>query len=553
MFNIKKKIKLLGLDQWFALILFLLLLSVWLVLPVYSDEVVTKFNTSNLFNHYGNYIGLFPQCQSSTPEQIPWIFYPASFLMSFTYGFLDVLGLKILGILIASACLLMLALLLKSRLGSRWLNGYFVLVPFLFLGVVPLSLLMSRPEQILVLTMLMAAWLVLRDSKHDEPLHAGLKLLGFMIFSLLAIYIHPKAVFYLPFFGLAAYLSARSYGRLPAIGMVGFVLFAAYTAIDFNSKLLSCTDAPFVRKVFLGNTLLPEQALANPGDFFQAVVNNLLAFGPRLINHSLFLDAHQSGWLPPLVNNNLFVTNLNKLISYTLFGFIIIANTLPIILFVKKLFQGSVHSALLLAVAIALGNWLNAAIFNHQNFYSLAQYIPISLIILAMLFSDAWFSVKSSPYSLLIEKPQLILATVSVVTLLVLYSQVAYRFERYSTADIPGQPLSIPSIGTSIHFRSIKDLSSQSCKLDVDSNRPMVLDHLSYYVYRKTTYPIHVLYVSELGYGGDLQGNKLIDFLKEKHVAGVAVRCSWIPAVLKPWEKKNNDGYCCVNLDDVDI
>lgn len=550
--NKKKIIKLLGVDQWFALILFLLLLTVWLVLPVYSDEVVTKFNTSNFFSQNGKYIGLFPQCYSSTPQQIPWIFHPSSILMSFAYGFLDVLGLKIIGILIACACLTMIAMLLKNRSGSRWIDGYFLLVPYLFLGVVPLTLLMSRPEQVLVLSMLVSAWIVLRKTENEALIYTCLKLLTLVIFITLAIYIHPKAIFYSPFFLLAAYISVKNIGRLHAVGMVILVSYVIYSAINFNSMLLTCADAPFVRKVFLNNTLLPEQLRSNPAEFIRAAINNLLTFGPRLVNHGLFLKAHQSGWLPPLLVSNNFVYVLNILISYVLLAFLFIANTFPFILFFKKVFRDSVGTALIFAVAIALGNWLNAAIFNHQNFYSLAQYIPLSLMILVLIFSSSWLPNKSKWYSALILKPQLILAIVSVLTFLVLYSKTAYTFERYSTVDISGQPLSIPAVRTSNHFRSISDLS-QSCKLNVDSNRPVVLDHMSYYVFKKTAYPIHVLYVSELGYGGDLQGNKLIDFLKERHVTGVAARCSWIPAVLKPWEKKNGDGYCCVNLDEVDL
>ncbi len=535
-------------DQWLAVLLALALLAVWVVMPVYSDEVATKFSTSNFFNQYGRYVGLFPQCQNSAQGFIPWIFYPSSIVMSMVYGFVDVLALKLLGIVFGASFLAMLAVLMRSRANSNWINAYFALVPFVFLGVVPLTLFMSRPEQLLVLSMLISTWLILRDGVDDGGVKKLLSIASLFFLITLAFYVHPKSIFYVPFFISVAFFSIKNCGRLAAMTLVIGVVLATFSAFDFNGKLMACADAPFIRKIFLNNTLLPEQFLSNPWGFMEAALNNLREFDSRLIHHGLFFEVHQSGWLPPLNLDSAFIFLLNDLISFFLIVFLLISNTVPLVLFVYKSLKSRVDPALWLAVSLCVGGWLNASIFNVQNFYSLAQYFPISLLIVALIYSDALRFNVTPVFRVLIFKPQLALALVSVLVFIALYAQSAYHFDRYSKSSIPGQELSIPVIRSKDHFNSIADLA-ETCDLRVGSPQPMVVDHMSYYVFKNSSYPIHVLYVSEFGYGGDMQGNQLIDFLKDRKVAGAVARCSWIPSVLKPWQKSNEKGYCCVNLD----
>ena len=84
----------------FILFLCLVLLS-GLFLPVYSDEVVTKWTVARFFEEPGFSVSLFPQCSKMLGRAIPFIFYPATLIYSSIYKNLALLGLRISGLVFA--------------------------------------------------------------------------------------------------------------------------------------------------------------------------------------------------------------------------------------------------------------------------------------------------------------------------------------------------------------------------------------------------------------------------------------------------------------------
>jgi hypothetical protein len=71
---------------------------------------------------------------------------------------------------------------------------------------------------------------------------------------------------------------------------------------------------------------------------------------------------------------------------------------------------------------------------------------------------------------------------------------------------------------------------------------------MSYFSYLRDKQPIHVLYVSEVGYGGDLKNGKLLPFLKGLNSPGLITRCEWVPYPFREAQEKDDRGYCCVNF-----
>lgn len=116
----------------------------------------------------------------------------------------------------------------------------------------------------------------------------------------------------------------------------------------------------------------------------------------------------------------------------------------------------------------------------------------------------------------------------------------------YESASIPGQPLSIPVIGTENHLLSIQELGKLCHIPEIDAQH--IVDHMTYFAYLRNKSPIHVLYVSEGGYGGDLAEGRLLPFLREKNSPGIITRCEWMPNDFRKNEIKNDRGCCCVNL-----
>lgn len=71
---------------------------------------------------------------------------------------------------------------------------------------------------------------------------------------------------------------------------------------------------------------------------------------------------------------------------------------------------------------------------------------------------------------------------------------------------------------------------------------------MTYFAYLQDSKPVHVLYVSELGYGADLLNGKLLPFLKARNSPGLITRCEWVPNELRDGQQRNDQGYCCVDF-----
>ncbi len=76
----------------------------------------------------------------------------------------------------------------------------------------------------------------------------------------------------------------------------------------------------------------------------------------------------------------------------------------------------------------------------------------------------------------------------------------------------------------------------------------VVVDHMTYFAYLKDRSPIHVLYISEFGYDGDLLNGKLLPFLKERNSPGLITRCEREPNEFRDAQRHNDRGYCCVGF-----
>jgi hypothetical protein len=199
---------------------------------------------------------------------------------------------------------------------------------------------------------------------------------------------------------------------------------------------------------------------------------------------------------------------------------------------------------------LAAGDLINIALYNAQNFYSGIQYIPISIVITTLLFHSlpavrVWFPAKVAGH--LILSAVATLSLISMFTLFHLITPNLLRNAEYPNASIPGQPLSLPVFGVKAHLDSIRELG-QSCHIPVDLAEHVVVDHMTYFAYLKDQNPMHVLYISEFGYGKDLLDGKLLPFLKERNSPGLITRCEWVPTEFRDAHRQNDRGYCCVDF-----
>ncbi|MGW7773321.1 hypothetical protein ACTWM0_10265 [Pseudomonas machongensis] len=524
------------------LLLFALLILSGVYLPLYSDEAVTKFSVARFFLEHGQMVSFFPQCTATVGHGVALVFYPAAVLLSMVYAPLDPLGIRIIGVMLAFAWFALMAWWCARQATEHWKQRFVLLAGLCGLGVMPYLWVMSRPEQFMLVPMLFFCVAALQAPGRESP---GKQIAAGALAALLAstlFYAHPKAVFFTPFLMAAAWGATAHFPRWARTALLLYIAALGLQALRDATTLSACEDAPVVQSVLASNILAPGTLLSAPSIFLSAVLENLQQFFPRVLKHLVFTEQFQSGWLPPIAHTPGFLPVLNALLKVAACLLMVIAHLGALIAALFALSKRRLPLPLLLAALLAAGDLLNAALYNRQNFYSLIQYVPISIMILALLLAYRPLHRAQTVLATSVSA----LAVVSLLTLAWLLTPSIVRNASYPAATIPGQPISIPVLGTEQRLEGLRELG-QRCNIPQQSAKFLVVDHMTYFAYRQNTQPVHVLYISELAYGGDLKG-RLLPFLKAHGSPGLIARCEWIPAELRDQQQDNGQGYCCVDL-----
>lgn len=519
-------------------------------LPIYSDEVVTKFKIARFFLEEGKMLSFYPQCTTTVGHDVALVFYPAAILISAIYAYLDPLGLRISGIALALIWFALLAYWCFRQSKDRWIGRFTLLSAFASLGVLPYLWVMARPEQFMLLPIIIfcvAAMYPARNRGRWQQTGTAiiLAMLGSVFF-----YAHSKSIFFTPFFLVAAWISTRTFHPLVRTALTIYMIALSVQALRNSSLLGECTDAPAIQALLNANSLMPSQLFNNPNTFFGLIWENTIQFPQRLLKHLTFSPVFQSGWLPPLTDEKLLTPWVNPLIHYALLILVIGSHLLALGASLRSLIQRKFSDAIMLAGALAAADFINIMLFNLQNFYAGIQYVPISIIILTILLPITLDSSKYLALKICTKVTYACVVGLSLISLFILFYLITptlIKNSNYENASIPGQPLSIPLIGVEKHLKSIKELGER-CHIPESNAEHIVIDHMTYFYYMKNKAPAHVLYISEEGYGGDLTGGRLLPFLKQQNSPGIITRCDWMPADFRSNELKNDRDYCCVNL-----
>ncbi|MDR2315987.1 MAG: hypothetical protein LBF06_06320 [Pseudomonas sp.] len=521
-------------------------------LPVYSDEVVTKFNMARFFMESGQMISFFPQCTTTVGHGVAWVFYPAALFISSIYAHLGPLGIRLSGVLLALIWFALLALWCRRQAVEDGAWHFCFLVACASVGVMPYLWVLSRPEQFMLLpALIFCMWATIGHA----PGSLGRQILvasGLALLLSVFFYAHPKSLFFAPFFLVAAWYGSRGFRPAIRLSMMIYVLLLGWQVLRDASLLGGCQDAPAVQAMLAANSLMPAMLLQDPTAFIAAMWQNISLFPERMAVHLTFTPTFQSGWLAPLQETPELLLWLNPAVYYAVLVFVVGSHLLALGLAMVSLLRWRMSAAVWLAGLLAAGDLLNVALYNLQNFYAGIQYVPLSMLISALLMSRLanlwqWLAVRVTALLAV-----MLTASLSLLSLSMLFYLVTPNLLRNAdnpTASILGQPLSIPVLGIQAHLDSIRRLG-EMCHIPKQQAEHVVVDHMTYFAYLNDRNPVHVLYVSEQGYGGDLLDGKLLPFLKARKSPGLITRCEWVPAELRKAQRQNELDYCCVDFTD---
>lgn len=536
-----------------------LILAFGFSIPLYSDEIAIFMTKGSFFQEDFRLLTLIPQCIPSITLKMPIGWYPGAIFYSFLYYIKSALYIRILSLFIAISFFGFYMALVKHALWSdeakyQYLN-FSALI--LFLGTLPAALILSRPEQILILALTSLAFLVQHQKFNLTSNYFGIIKLLILIFIVSIIfYTHPKGLFFLPFLLACGFYFFYKYSKALFLIAIFSMLFMAYDSVIGYQSIFNCEAAPQLSKLFAVQTTNLGLLKSNFNDFIVQIKYNLLQ-APSLasdgfMRHIIFGEKFQSNWLAPTNYNLPYILNItNQIIYYYLkilvWFSILIPPTIVTCEFLWGLRRGS-FKVNLLALGLWLGLISHISLNRVWNFYTPIFPIAISLLLILITFYKIRINLfKNKIYFSIIRKVTIILLFIfSFLSVSILYFSVLPLTQNntfYHQYNSEIQSLSTPFFGLSKGKNSAVELY-KNCGL-IDEGR-LVVDNLTYFYFsgRKI---LHIDYLDPGSFGVDVSQNSLIPMLKKIGATGVFVQCNHLPDIMRE-SAIRSENFCCLNL-----
>lgn len=529
------------------LIVFAASLISGILLPVYTDEIGWRLQERAALDGLDKLYSDI--CGPNTLAVPPWFMWPVRYYSAFwNTSFPDPLFIRLSGIgyaLVWAVLLLALTKALAEKIERR-LSLQMIAFGLMTMGVMPLLLVWSRPEQPILLC-LTAALLVQATAKgpsRDSLASASLRAAGILTLCIIALSYHLKAVVLAPIF-VVCVLSVASGRRtmLPRVIAATAALAAAAVSFRYWTERLKCPDDPASAALFAENNL-GFQGLTN-GNFLNTaimMVKNIdilqfaLRISPEVVPTSI--------WIPSMV------VHQNESIAFALIHFLSWLIALGIFLFyllfgLRQLLQWRAEAVRFILAVMLVGAGLAwSAPLLIVNPYEAIFVLPT--IMLGMLFG---FSRGSGPrLNSFLNAYARGIAVVGMVSCLA--SWVFYGPALAKSAEQSGylqrQPFSVAPFNYSVTRDQIRSAAAL-CRMENPREQTRILiDDVTYFSFMESRMPDH-----QIGVIGSWKGgiDDPLAYLRSRNSSGIFVGCHLLPPDIRA-KAKRHGAICCLNLRD---
>jgi hypothetical protein len=540
--------------EWLVILIFFLILLVGVIVPIYADEVALRMMKLGFFSQDQRMLTLLPQCHSNLGYPIPWSWFPAAIGTALLFGDMHPMGIRMLGISIALVWLSLLVFLLVSLVSGRqrqisWLSAA---LATLGVGVLPLFLVFSRPEQWLLLFLtLFIIFPFISKIIGWVPSNFGYTglLVIYCLLVSLTFFAHPKALFFLPLLGVSAYYSFFAKSRFVFLVAIAFLLWTGFQTIEVFHNIFACPDAPVFAATFLkSQTQDFTMFFQNPLATLRELLTNLVLAPKLLLKHYLFQSDYQSNWLPSLPTTNIgkFAKLVNLAISTELMLVIWAGLLLPLVTLVIAIKQRASGAMFMLLAALWIGFAGHLAIYKVWNFNTGSFVVCLSVLLIVLSAVQVQWTKRACLVGrwLCTASYLIFLASASVLALQV----VPGLFQAIGSANIglKNQPLSVPTFGFSEQRDKIRKFADK-CALSGNGARRLVVDDLTYFAFDNLKEPLHLVYFYELAYGVDIKGEPTTRMLEGLGAEGIVAQCTFMPSLLMKQARKDGN-LCCIKF-----
>ena len=516
------------------------------LLPIYTDEIGWRFQArAALDGGVDRFVA--EQCGVNTLARPPFFLLPLRYLTAWVNLWLaDPIFVRLTGVLCAGAWVAMLLATIRALARDAAERVTFTLLAFglLGLGVLPLLLVMNRPEQPILLACTAALLIAVtarpgEGDGHNRPgaaMRSGLVVLA----GALALGFHLKAVVVMLIFLISAALSSRGPAGRPAriAGVVALLALTA-TALPYWVGRFQCPDDPVVA------ALLARQSIASTLFGASSFLEQL---GPafRSANPATYVDLilprphYTADWLPAGLVDPFSKAFWAWPIRAAWLGSLLLAALLLIRSLMRRASGPDGVAALLPAtIAAATIGW--GALQLAKNDYEAALALPLLLLCVLLALRGAALGPKALRRVRIWSAAVALIALGSQAVVLGAYAGPLLKAAR-SPGYLEGQDFSFSAFG----YGKLKpriEAAGRACGIEPGRKpRGLLVDDLTYFAYMDSWRPLHRTGVLE-PYQGRI-GDPLA-YLHRRGSAGLVVGCGYLSPELRARARRTGE-FCCI-------
>ena len=521
-----------------------------LLLPVYSDEIVWRFHERAALDD-GFDVWLNDSCGAQTIARAPWFMMPARwFSATMNLALPSPLFVRIEGVLCALAWLALLWRLTGRVVGDPATRNAArtLALALLGLGVLPLLLVMSRPEQALILTLggMIAIALPRAEDRPDlaaTSAVAWLKCGAILMLATIALSYHIKGVLYAVIAAACLAVCARGSRTLvPRLAAGAVLAILTFAAFRYWSARFACPDDPVLARALAGQNLAA--LLGNGGELISKL--------PRLVANALPIlyvvpaipsPEPISAWLPPHV----FSPTLALSFRVVMFAMWAAAGGLAVFAVVRGVatrgLVGLLEPRLVIAATIVACLLVWGFSQVTKNMYEAAHVLPLSVLAMVLTIGSS----DAAPRRVLSGLAAVALAF-ALVSQTVVVTALARPFAAAaaSRGALPDQPLSLAALRYGeAHGDIVRAMRAAGMPDRLE--RPLI-DDATYLALQRSHLPLHVL-----GVFGPWRGSIAdpADYLLRRKSSGIVVLCANLPPRFRAAAARSGE-VCAVGADQLD-
>ena len=448
---------------------------VWWPSPYYPDELAFRIGTARFIQDGLVRWGLYPFCTNS-PQDIPWIFVPAAWLLSALdiYFFPYQHRLFSSGVVIFTCFVVTLIAISKKNIWP------IALLSLITIGVSGSGLVLVRGEHVLVF----AICICLLATYLGKNIHKTIHILIFFVLVLVVttgVFIHPQGILFTPLIGCVASHVISLKFRLKKITILVWICVVLLFIYGFIYHRFTCENYPRLAEYF--NSMV--------FSFDKNYFSNLLEFSKnkitKYIEVFLYSKQYQVLYIPG-IEPSFWFSALNNLIFSGVLGSLIINMVLTSrhsYIIIKSLFNRKINKTeATIGIPLTLSIAASFLLFYDANQYFYRTFFLHFLIIISNVLYLTRYKISNTRfiYPLLLG-----CIGISMLSTLVNYKHFFYRLPSWDAiATTPKDAVLHPK------YNDIQ-AAAKACGVDI-SRGNLVIDAYTYEAVKHTKLLVDVYY-----------------------------------------------------------